>query len=147
MDTPPQANTHWGYFALLPLRKGRAQPTLVDPPITVLNTVDQDDRNHFPVRRHVLDRAGDVALLPADTNVVADARHHRPRVVTEMAARLAEQQHASRHPEGVGFGVGLGDAPKVGVGTGVAVGVPVGVGVGDGVGAGLGPQTMTGSGR
>jgi len=62
-------------------------------------TIDERDRDHLPVLTQVRLRLGDVALLPADSEVISDPADDLARVVAQVAPWAAEEQDPRRgHP-------------------------------------------------
>jgi hypothetical protein len=62
-------------------------------------TIDERDRDHLPVLTQVRLRLRDVALRPANTEVISDPADDLARVVAQVTSRAAEEQDPRRgHP-------------------------------------------------
>src|SRR5208283_5733907 len=72
--------------------QGSTQPVLAHPPEVVLHAIDQRHRDLVPVLGHVLAGRRDVTFLPPDPEIRGDPGDHRPRLLAQVAARLAEER-------------------------------------------------------
>lgn len=68
-----------------------AQPSLVDPPEIMLDTIDKSDRDHVGVLPQIVFRSGDVAFGPRHAEFARYPGDDLAGVVAEMASRPGEE--------------------------------------------------------
>lgn len=80
-------------LSVLVRRQGLTEAPGVDPPEVMDHAVDEDDGDLLGIAVRELRVVEDRNLRPLHSGVGADGSHDSPRVIAEVTARLAHEDH------------------------------------------------------